>query len=218
MSNANGKAAEQQPADARVYVVDDDPLVRSALTRMFIAHRLHVVACEHARDFLECALTEEPSCLVLDVKMPELSGIELQEELVRRNVDLPIVFLTGHGDIPMTVRAMRLGAVDFLTKPVDPDQLCTTVRNAIEKHRERRAESAGLREFRQRAETLSARERQVMNLAVNGLLNKQIASHLGITLRTVKEHRGQVMRKTGVQSIAELARLCERAGIVAGLK
>ena len=202
-------------ANALVYIVDDDPSVRKAITRMFKSLGMRVASFATAREFMDSEREDVPGCLILDVQMPDQTGIELQEELVAHDVDLPIVFLTGHGNIPMTVQAMRTGAVDFLTKPLDQQQLIATVCQAIERHAQQRTTSAALRGFRQRVDSLSKREYQIMTLAVGGMLNKQIARRLGITEHTVKVHRGRVMNKTGASSIAELARLCERAGIVA---
>ena len=200
-------------ADAIVYVVDDDVSVRKAMTRMFKSLGLEVATFGTAREFLDCRRKDVPGCLILDVQMPGLTGLELQEELVAHQVDLPIVFMTGHGDIPMTVKAMRSGAVDFLPKPVDEQQLVQTVHQAIERNARKRHETATLSDFRQRVDSLSKRESEVMTLVISGLLNKQIASRLGITEHTVKVHRGRVMEKTGVDSVAQLVRLCERSGV-----
>lgn len=198
---------------AIVYVVDDDVSVRKAMTRMFKSLGLEVATFSTAREFLDCRRKDVPGCLILDVEMPGLTGLELQEELVAHQVDLPIVFMTGHGDIPMTVKAMRSGAVDFLPKPVDEQQLVQTVHQAIERNARKRHETATLSDFRQRVDSLSKRESEVMTLVISGLLNKQIASRLGITEHTVKVHRGRVMEKTGVDSVAQLVRLCERSGV-----
>ncbi len=198
---------------AIVYVVDDDVSVRKAMTRMFKSLGLEVATFSTAREFLDCRQKDVPGCLILDVQMPGLTGLELQEELVAHQVDLPIVFMTGHGDIPMTVKAMRSGAVDFLPKPVDEQQLVQTVHQAIERNARKRHETATLSDFRQRVDSLSKRESEVMTLVISGLLNKQIASRLGITEHTVKVHRGRVMEKTGVDSVAQLVRLCERSGV-----
>lgn len=195
-----------------LYIVDDDPLIRESLTRMFTSLGMDVSTFADARQFLDHQREDLPGCLILDYQMPGRNGIQLQEELIARHDDLPIIFLTAHGDIPMSVQAMRSGAVDFLTKPVGQRVLLQRVREAIEWHVQHRDETAALRDFRRKVDALSPREYQVMLLAVEGLLNKQIARRLGITERTVKEHRGQVMKKTGTQSIAQLARLCERAG------
>ena len=180
---------------------------------MFTSLGMDVSTFADARQFLDHDREDLPGCLILDYQMPGQNGIELQEELIARHDDLPIIFLTAHGDIPMSVKAMRSGAVDFLTKPVGQQVLLRSVRNAIQWHIQHRDEKAAVRDFRRHVDTLSPREFEVMLLAVEGLLNKQIARRLEITERTVKEHRGQVMKKTGTQSIAQLARLCERAGI-----
>lgn len=206
---------DQQSTDEIVYIVDDNPSVRKALTRMFKTHGMPVTTFESARDFLDCKRADVPGCLLLDVQMPGQTGIELQEELLAHHVDLPIVFMTAHGDIPMTVKAMQNGAIDFLQKPVDDEQLLETVRRAIDRNARKRQVSAGLREFLQRVESLSKREYEVLTLVITGKLNKQIARQLGITEHTIKVHRGRVMGKTGVDSIAELVRLCEKAGISA---
>ena len=203
-----------QPSSvAVIYVVDDDPSVRKALTRLFKTRGWATKAFPSARDFLEGARGDVAGCLILDVRMPGLSGLELQELLTSHGFDIPIVFMSAHGDIPMSVKAVKAGAVDFLPKPVDSEQLVEVVRAAVEKHVREREASAALRTFRIRLESLTVREREVMGLVVEGLLNKQIADRLGVTLDTVKVHRGRVMRKTGVESVAELARLCERGGI-----
>lgn len=196
-----------------VYIVDDDPLIRESLTRMFTSLGMDVSTFADARQFLDHQREDIPGCLILDYQMPGRNGIQLQEELIARHDDLPIIFLTAHGDIPTSVQAVRSGAVDFLVKPVTQRVLLQRVREAIEWHVQHRDENAAVRDFRQQVDTLSPRECQVMLLAVEGLLNKQIARRLGITERTVKEHRGQVMKKTGTQSIAQLVRLCERSGI-----
>jgi len=202
------------PDNAMVYVVDDDASVRRALVRMFKARGWRATACSTAKAFLEEANGDTVGCLVLDVQMPGLSGLELQELLNSHRVDIPIVFMSAHGDIPMSVKAVKAGAVDFLPKPVDSDQLFEVVCGAVERHVAESEARATVQTFRTRLEKLTAREREVMGLVVEGLLNKQIADQLGITLDTVKVHRGRVMRKTGVASVAELVRLCERAGVL----
>lgn len=198
---------------AIVYIVDDDSLIRESITRMFVSLDINVCAFENAQQFLDYHREDVPGCLILDYKMPGMDGLELQEELVARQDDLPIVFLTAHGDIPTSVNAVRSGAADFLTKPVEQQVLLQSVSSAIDWHVQHRNSVADVRDFRQRVDTLTPREHQVMLLAVEGLLNKQIGKRLGITERTVKEHRHQVMKKTGAPSIAQLARLCERSGI-----
>ena len=199
--------------EAMVYVVDDDPSVRKAIARLFRSVGLDVETFETARAFLDHERLDVPGCLVLDVQMPGLSGIELQEELGAHHVDLPIVFLTGHGDIPMTVKAMKAGAADFLPKPVSDERLLEIVSQAIGRHAENLHNSLEKRDFRQRVETLTKREYEVMTHVIRGLLNKQIALEMGITEYTVKVHRGRVMEKTGVESVAELVRRSERSDL-----
>ena len=196
-----------------INVVDDDESVRRALERLFRSVDLEVEVFSSGEEFLEHEPRDGLGCLVLDVQMPGPDGLELQTELVTRGTDLPIVFLTGHGDIPMTVEAMKGGAVDFLPKPVDRDVLLGAVEAGLELHERLRGQTANLSQFRSRVESLTKREREVMALVVAGRLNKQIARDLGIALDTVKVHRGRVMRKTRVESLAELVRLVERAGL-----
>jgi FixJ family two-component response regulator len=196
-----------------VFVVDDDSSVRKAAARLFRVTGFQVETFVTAQEFLAYSRPDLPSCLVLDVRMPGLSGVELQEQLAAYDTDLPIVFLTGHGDIPMTVKAMKAGAVDFLPKPVSDERLRAVVEDAMTTHALGRERSAELARFRERVESLTARERQVMHLIIAGLLNKQIAKRLRISEATVKVHRGRVMEKTELDSVAELARLSERAGL-----
>lgn len=194
-----------------VFVLDDDPSVRKAAARLFRSVGLRTETFGNAADFLDFARPDLASCLVLDVNMPGLNGIELQEQLKERDGDLPIIFMTGHGDIPMSVQAMKAGAADFLPKPVDDEQLLAAVRQAIDSHAQTRQQLAEVAEFRRRLKSLTTREREVMELVVTGMLNKQIAGKLGITEATIKVHRGRVMEKIGVVSVAELVRLSERA-------
>ena len=194
-----------------VYIVDDDESVRKAMSRLFRTEGFAVEAFESAEEFLDFQLHDELCCLVLDVDMPSLSGIELQERLSKQRRKLPIVFVTGQGDIPMSVTAMKAGAVDFLPKPVDNEQLLNAVRNAIQNYSLEKSRLEELDQFLDRVDELTERERQVMELVVEGLLNKQVAKRLQISEATVKVHRGRVMEKTGLNSLAELARLCERA-------
>ncbi len=207
------------PKNAVVYIVDDDPSVRNALSRTFKSIGLQVATFSSAREFLDNTrdnISHEnvAGCLILDVQMPDQTGIELQEELNRDHAGLPIVFMTAHGDIPMTVKAMQAGAVDFLPKPVDEQQLVEVVQRSIARHAQEQYECAILEDFRRRVDSLSRREYEVMTLVITGMLNKQIARRLDITEYTVKVHRGRVMEKTGAESLAELVRLCERAGVV----
>jgi RNA polymerase sigma factor (sigma-70 family) len=199
-----------------VYVVDDDSSVRKATSRMLRAAGFPVVTFDSAEEFLDYPVSDKPGCLILDLEMPGLSGIELQDELVTRESLLPIVFMTGHGDIPTTVAAMKRGAVDFLPKPVDDEVLLATVRQAVERHAQELAQTIDVKAFKQKLSLLTKREHEVMMLVIDGLLNKQIAKRLGVTESTVKVHRGRMIEKTEVDSVAELVRLCERCGMKAG--
>jgi FixJ family two-component response regulator len=193
-----------------VFVIDDDPSVRRALARLFKYEGFRVETFATAQEFLSQPLPDSPACLILDVRMPGVNGLDLQTHLAERNARLPIVFITGHGDIPMTVRAMKAGAVDFLPKPFDDQQLLAIVGKAIARHAKARRADADLVEIRRRMDTLSPRERQVMALVVKGLVNKQSASKLGVTEKTIKVHRARVMRKTRARSLAELVRMAEK--------
>ena len=198
-----------------VYVVDDDPSVRTALERLFTSVRLTVETFESAQEFLQQERADVPGCLVLDVRLPGLSGIGLQSELAKADADLPVVFITGHGDIPMSVRAIKAGAVDFLPKPFKNQDLLDAVGKAVDQHKKLRKDRAEQSRFQQRVELLTNREREVLVLVVTGKMNKQIAAGLGVTIATVKAHRGRAMQKMQVDSLAELVRIAERAGISA---
>lgn len=200
-------------ATPTVFIVDDDPSVLKSLARLLASARLNVVTFESPREFLERHVAEAPGCLVLDVAMPGLNGLELQQALASRGSLLPIIFLTGHGDIPMGVQAMKRGAVDFLTKPVDDRDLLAAIHGAFEKDRAARAERAEVAAIERRLATLTPREREVLAHVVAGRRNKQIAADLGTVEKTIKVHRARVMEKMGVRSLAELVRLAERAGI-----
>ena len=195
-----------------VFVVDDDAAVLKSLSRLLRSAGLAVATFSSPREFLDSHDPNTPGCLVLDVAMPELNGLELQQTLLASGHELAIVFLTGHGDIPMSVKAIKRGAVDFLTKPVSDDDLLTAVRDAIEKDRHQRQARAEVAEIHQRLATLTPREREVLQHVISGQLNKQIAADLGTVEKTVKVHRARVMEKMKVQSVAELVRLAERAG------
>jgi FixJ family two-component response regulator len=199
--------------DSIVFVVDDDSSVREALTDLLASVGLLVEAFKSAREFLEYKRPDAPACLVLDVRLPDLSGLDLQRELVRTEAPIPIIFITGHGDIPMSVRAIKEGAVEFLTKPFRDQDLLDAVQHAVETDRAERKERARVTEVRGRYQSLTKREREVMKLVVSGLLNKQIAAELGSSEVTIKIHRGQVMRKMKAQSIVELVHLAEKIGI-----
>ncbi len=198
-------------ADPTVFIVDDDPSVLKAVSRMVRTMQLNVVTYASPRKFIDDHDPTLHGCVVLDFSMPELNGLELQQAMVERGSGLPIIFLTGHGDIPMSVHAMKRGAVDFLTKPVDGDQLIEAVRRAIERDKSDRAARAAAAEIRQRVATLTPREHEVMIHVVAGQLNKQIAADLGTVEKTIKVHRARVMEKMKAQSLADLVRLAEHA-------
>lgn len=195
---------------ATVFVVDDDPSVRKALTRLLRSAGMEVASYSSATDFLASEHPDHPACLLLDIEMPGLSGLELQEELNRRNLEPAIVFITGHGTVPRSVRAMKMGAVDFLQKPFDDEDLLAAIRKAVDTDSRRQQARAELVVLRERQATLTPREREVFELVVTGLLNKQIASRLGTSEKTVKVHRGRVMRKMQADSLADLVRMSER--------
>jgi FixJ family two-component response regulator len=199
--------------DPIVFVVEDDSSMREALVDLFTSVGLSVEAFKSAREFLEHRRGDAPACLVLDVRLPGLSGLDLQRGLARTEAPIPIIFITGHGDIPMSVRAMKEGAVEFLAKPFRDQDLLDAIQHALGIDRAARKERAMVTEVRRRYESLTNREREVMKLVVSGLLNKQIAGELGSSEVTVKMHRGQVMRKMKAQSIVELLRMAEKIGI-----
>lgn len=199
--------------DPIVLVIDDDPLTRGSLSSLFRSVGLGVKAFASATELLENPLPAVPSCLVLDVRLPRLSGFDLQTELSRLGVNIPIIFLTGHGDIPMSVKAMKAGAVDFLTKPFRDQEMLDAVAGALERDRKRRSEEQSNLDMRARFETLTPRERQTMSLVTAGLMNKQVAGRIGISEMTVKIHRGHVMRKMGTKSLADLVLVAENLGI-----
>jgi FixJ family two-component response regulator len=203
--------------DPMVFVVDDDPSLRHALTNLLRSVGLRVETFGSAREFLAGPRPDAPGCLVLDVRLPGLSGLDLQRELTAAQIDLPIIFMTGYGDIPMTVRAMKAGAVEFLTKPFRDQDLLDAVQQALERDRVAWHQRAALAALRQRYDRLTPREREVMRLVVAGLLNKQIAADLGTSEIMVKVHRGQVMRKMQAASVADLVRMAAQLRIpVAG--
>lgn len=189
--------------DVKVFVVDDDASVRKSLARLIAVAGWKVETLASADEFLERAPHDRPACLVLDVRLPGLNGLELQERLARDDGDIPIVFITGHGDIAMGVRAMKAGAVDFLPKPFEDEALLEAIGRAIERDRQ-------IRPIRARLESLTPREREIFALVVRGLLNKQVAGHLGITEKTVKVHRARVMEKMRAESLAELVKLSQK--------
>ena len=197
-----------------VFVVDDDPSVRKSLTRVMTSAGYAVEAFASARDFLARAPAGGPCCVVLDVRMPGLTGLDLQEALVGAGRAIPIVFITGHGDISMSVKAMKAGAVDFLTKPFEVNGLLAAIRRALDKDAKDRGEESQTAAVLARVRRLTPREIEVFALVVTGLLNKQIAGQLGIGEKTVKVHRARVMEKMQAGSVAELVRLADRAGVV----
>jgi FixJ family two-component response regulator len=199
-----------KPADPIVFVVDDDASVREAIRSLIMSVGLRVEAFETARDFLGSKLLDAPGCVVLDVRLPGLSGLDLQRELAAHAVKLPIIFITGHGDIPMSVRAMKAGAVEFLTKPFRDQDLLDAIQQALARDRDSRQQQSQIAELRARFEDLTAREKEVMGLVAAGLLNKQVAGELGISEVTVKIHRAQVMKKMGAGSLADLVRMTEK--------
>ena len=199
--------------DPIVFVVDDDSSMREALADLITSVGLSVETLKSAREFLEHKKPDAPACLVLDVRLPGLSGLYLQRELNSSETPIPIIFITGHGDIPMSVRPMKAGAVEFLPKPFRNQDLLDAIQHAIESDRVASQERNLVSEVRRRYETLTKREQEVMKLMVTGLLNKQIAAELGSSEVTVKMHRGQVMHKMKTRSIVQLARMAERVGI-----
>jgi FixJ family two-component response regulator len=192
-----------------VFVVDDDISVRESLDLLIHTAGWQPETYASAQDFLARPRAQVPSCLVLDVSMPDLNGLDLQQRIGDR-LDMPIIFITGHGDIPMTVRAMKAGAVEFLTKPFDDEALLSAVRNAIQRSRQALDDEASMGELRERYASLSRREQEVMALVVSGLLNKQVGGRLGISEITVKAHRGKVMRKMKADSLADLVTMAAR--------
>jgi FixJ family two-component response regulator len=201
---------EEQPI---VIVIDDDELVREAVCDLLRSIGLPTKPFASVPEFLKSKLPDGPSCLVLDVRLPGLSGLDFQSELNKSNIQIPIVFMTGHGDIPMTVRAMKGGAVDFLSKPFRDQDMLDAVQAAIERDRTRRQSATSTLKLRSAFDSLTSREQEIMGLVTAGLMNKQIANEIGVSEVTVKFHRGNLMRKMGAKSIAELARMAEALGI-----
>ena len=201
-----------------VFVVDDDLSVRRTTERLIRSIGLEVQTFTSAREFLKSSRPEGPACLVLDVRMPGLSGMDLQRELARSEIHIPIIFLTAHGDIPMSVRAMKEGAAEFLTKPFRSRSLLDAVRAAIDRDRAASKERSEIEALRRRYEQLTPREREVLPLVAAGLLNKQVADKLATTERTIKFHRAHIMQKTHAESVADLVRMVEKLGIASPLK
>jgi FixJ family two-component response regulator len=193
-----------------VFVIDDDASIREALTNLLRSVGITVETFGTAQQFLSAKRPDAPGCLILDVRLPGVSGLELQRQLLEANIQLPVIFVTGHGDIQMSVRAMKAGAVEFLTKPFRDQDLLDAVQQAVDRDRAARAQRAELAELRARHELLSPREQEVMALVVRGLLNKQTAGELGTSEATVKLHRDHVMQKMQADSLADLIRMAER--------
>ncbi len=208
--------SSHEPGDAKepiVIVIDDDASMRRALTNLFQSVGLAVEVFGSASEMLQAKLPDVASCLVLDIRLPGLSGLDFQTELAKANIQIPIIFMTGHGDVPMTVRAMKGGAVDFLTKPLRDQDMLDAVMTAIERDRKRREADRIVANLQAHFEALTSREREILALVSTGLLNKQIAAELGLAEITVKIHRGHVMRKMGAKSLADLLKKAETLGI-----
>ena len=199
--------------DPIIAIVDDDASVREGLQSLLRSARWRSECYASAQEFLSRGRAEAPSCLILDLQLPGLSGLDLQKRMAEADIDVPIVFLTGHGDIPASVRAMKAGAVEFLTKPVDEQDLLRAVQEAIERDRHAQQHKSEIQELKERHASLTQREREVMRQVISGLLNKQVAAELNITEFTVKIHRAQVMRKMRADSLADLVRMAESLGI-----
>jgi FixJ family two-component response regulator len=199
--------------DATVFVIDDDARMRAAMERLLRSVGLHAESFASPQDFLQSKLPDGPSCLVLDVRLPGMSGLEVQRKLIEAGVQIPVIFISGHGDIPMTVKAMKSGAVEFLTKPFRDQDLLDAIQQALERENATRKQQGEIQSLKKRYETLTAREREVMELLVSGMLTKQIASRLGTSEITAQIHRGQIMRKMQANSPVELGRMAEKLKI-----
>ena len=197
-----------------VFVVDDDSAVGVSIKRLLHSVGLESQHFTSASEFLRAKHPDAPGCIVLDVRLPDLSGLDLQQELAKANVDLPVIFITGHADIPMTVRAMKAGAVEFLTKPFREQELLESVQRAISRHRQILDQRSKMRVLQSRYELLTPREREVFPLVASGLLNKQVAAELNASEKTIKVHRGQLMQKMEAHSLSDLIRMAEQLGVL----
>ena len=196
-----------------IFVVDDEPAVCASLKRLVNSVGLEAQTFNSAQDFLHLQRPDRPGCVIVDVRLPGLSGLDLQQELLNAKIDLPIIFITGHGDIPMSVRAMKAGAIEFLTKPFRDQDLIDAIQHGIERHKAARQERAKSKMFVALYDSLTPREREVFPLVASGLLNKQIAAQLGTAEKTIKVHRGQVMHKMKAESLAHLIHIAETLGL-----
>jgi FixJ family two-component response regulator len=219
----NGQRPAMEPAsqvqsddNPVVLVIDDDPDVREGLRALFQSVNLESRAYRSAPEFFRSKLPDQVSCLILDVRLPGLSGLDFQAELAKVNVNIPIIFITGYGDIPMSVKAMKAGAVEFLTKPIREQDLLDAVRAALDRDRSRRKSEGRIQDLRTRFDALSPREQEVMSLVASGLMNKQVAAEIGIVEVTVKVHRHNIMKKLGAKSLADLVRMADALGLPHG--
>jgi FixJ family two-component response regulator len=205
--------ANKEPEQPIVFVIDDDDSIRTGLARLLKSVGLQTEMFGSAPEFLKRKLPDVPSCLVLDIRLPGQSGLDFQNELAKSDIHIPIIFMTGHGDIPMTVQAMKAGAVDFLAKPFRDQEMLDAVAKAVERDRKRREDEKAIAGLKARYESLTPREQELLTLVTSGLMNKQIAAEIGIAEITVKIHRGHIMRKMGARSLADLVRMTEALGI-----
>ena len=213
IQRGSSQQIDAAPETPVVLVVDDDPEVRDALSSLFRSVGLEPRLFAATAEFLQHKLPEAPCCIVLDIRLPGVGGLDFQAQLTNANIHIPVVMVTGHGDIPMSVRAMKAGAVDFLTKPFRPQDMLDAVARAIERDGKRRDSEKLLAEIQGRFESLTSREREIMTLVTAGLMNKQVAAEVGLSEITVKIHRGHLMRKMGVRSLADLVRAAEALGL-----